>query len=212
MDEQSTAVIVKPLCGAKKRGSGEPGEFCQNISGYKTEHVGSGRCYYHGGATGSGRPVLHGKYSKKLSLYDKIQEIKEDPQLLNADEPVALLRALLNEQIFKHDEASSQYTEALEKWLDDNEGNIEDFPDPPEPDQFVNPELIRLVVQAQKVAHDMRYQRRATMPIPQVGQMILSISEKAVDIMRRHRLPPEAEKELADHIRGLSIKVMSGSS
>ncbi|MBU0609035.1 MAG: hypothetical protein KKI08_14205 [Armatimonadetes bacterium] len=46
----------KILCGAKNR-SGNP---CRQVAGMGTNHLGAGRCKYHGGAT----PIKHGMYSK----------------------------------------------------------------------------------------------------------------------------------------------------
>lgn len=42
---------TKPKCGAKTQSGGE----CQHPAGYKTDHVGYGRCYRHGGANPNGK-------------------------------------------------------------------------------------------------------------------------------------------------------------
>ena len=54
-------------CGAKTRTGGR----CKYKAGYKTDHVGTGRCHLHGGRTkGAGAPkgnkngLKHGRYSK----------------------------------------------------------------------------------------------------------------------------------------------------
>lgn len=44
-----------PRCGARTR-SGSP---CRNVAGKGTNHLGIGRCKFHGGAT----PIRHGRYS-----------------------------------------------------------------------------------------------------------------------------------------------------
>jgi hypothetical protein len=49
---------TKPKCGAKTRAGG--GHPCLRIAGHGTDHLGMGRCKYHGGAT----PTKHGLYSK----------------------------------------------------------------------------------------------------------------------------------------------------
>lgn len=50
-----------PRCGAKTKTRG--GAECRNAAGFKTDHVGVGRCALHGGASPSGR-----KYAKGLQL------------------------------------------------------------------------------------------------------------------------------------------------
>lgn len=58
-------------CNATTR-QGAP---CRNRAGYKTSHVGEGRCHLHGGKT----PVKHGLYSKldRYDLGDRIAELRE---------------------------------------------------------------------------------------------------------------------------------------
>ena len=46
---------VSQRCGAKARSTGEP---CKRYA--SIEHT---RCKFHGGAKGSGRPIIHGEYS-----------------------------------------------------------------------------------------------------------------------------------------------------
>jgi hypothetical protein len=40
----------KEVCGAQ-RANQAPGVLCQNVAGERTEHLGVGRCYLHGGST-----------------------------------------------------------------------------------------------------------------------------------------------------------------
>lgn len=46
---------VSTRCGARARSTGEP---CRRWAS-----IGHTRCKFHGGAPGSGRPVLHGRFS-----------------------------------------------------------------------------------------------------------------------------------------------------
>ncbi len=74
-------------CGAKTR-TGDP---CKLKAGFKTDHVGVGRCRLHGGAT----PVKHGLNSKvhTARLADRIEEHLKNPDPLNLLKEVAQLRA-----------------------------------------------------------------------------------------------------------------------
>jgi hypothetical protein len=48
---------MKPKCGAKGKTTGNP---CRNPAGFKTDHVGAGRCHLHGGGTPDGK-----KYARR---------------------------------------------------------------------------------------------------------------------------------------------------
>lgn len=84
----------KPLCGAHARSAGRP---CQNIAGYKTDHLGTGRCAFHGGRS----PVKSGRYSKTVRELSKrrhaalYQEFREDPGIDSLRDELALLRVLI---------------------------------------------------------------------------------------------------------------------
>ncbi|ENW97969.1 hypothetical protein F900_03436 [Acinetobacter modestus] len=77
-------------CGAKTRIGGK----CQHVAGHRTDHVGTGKCYLHGGASkgprkgalnGNKNAYKHGRYAKITSNVvplpfediSKLQEIKE---------------------------------------------------------------------------------------------------------------------------------------
>lgn len=84
------------VCGAKTR-SGSP---CQQVAGWGTDHVGTGRCKLHGGAS-TGRPIIHGKYSVtyKQTLMDKAEQFEQFRGDLTAE--LDLLRVMLQEFLNK---------------------------------------------------------------------------------------------------------------
>ena len=81
-------------CGAQlKRRKGT----CEKPAGWRTDHPGQGRCYFHGGAT----PIKHGRYSTIQSehLREKLERFQKDPDPLKLEPEVALLRAHLEDII-----------------------------------------------------------------------------------------------------------------
>lgn len=94
-------------CGAASRRTGRP---CANVAGFRTPHVGAGRCYLHGGLN----PIKHGRYStiKRERIRDLIEQHAADPDPLNVLPEIAALRALFQEFIERYDEQ----TEALIAW------------------------------------------------------------------------------------------------
>jgi hypothetical protein len=101
-----TIMVASPTCGAKTR-SGSP---CRQIAGYKTDHVGQGRCNLHGGAT----PVIHGRYSsiERTRIKDLIELHVNDPDPLDTFPELAAARALFQDFIERYEKNS----EALLAW------------------------------------------------------------------------------------------------
>lgn len=96
------------LCGAKLR---KKDRTCRQPAGYKTPHVGEGRCWLHGGLT----PVKHGRYSKIKGgrIRTLLDELKEHDQNVMDLEPEAqMLRAMLIDYIERYEEIN----DALLDW------------------------------------------------------------------------------------------------
>lgn len=74
-------------CGAKIRDHRVPDEwdqdvgYCKNKAGFRTDHVGDGRCYLHGGVVkeddGRGRPIEHGMYAKRQNYYKECDDAEQ---------------------------------------------------------------------------------------------------------------------------------------
>ncbi|HLO97370.1 MAG TPA: HGGxSTG domain-containing protein [Fimbriimonas sp.] len=81
-------------CGAKTR-SGKP---CRRPG----TGIG-GRCDLHGGAAGSGRPIIHGRFSKQLppKLKEAYERSEGDERLLSLRSDAALFDALIQETLPK---------------------------------------------------------------------------------------------------------------
>lgn len=93
-------------CGARTRHGGP----CQQVAGFGTDHVGVGRCKFHGGAT----PSRHGRYStiKRTALRELIAQHEADPEPLNILPELAAARALFQDFIERYD----TWRDALLAW------------------------------------------------------------------------------------------------
>jgi hypothetical protein len=69
--------------------------YCKMPAGFRTDHVGNGRCYLHGGR--AGKPISHGLYSKKLksTLKDEYDKMVNDPALVDLYAEFALTKSLM---------------------------------------------------------------------------------------------------------------------
>ena len=87
--------LPKKDAGEKCNARTSSGKYCGNESGKGTDHLGEGRCVYHGGT--AGRPIMNGFYSNKVkkNLRDQLEEIVSDPQFSTMLEEFAQLKLIL---------------------------------------------------------------------------------------------------------------------
>jgi len=81
----------KSYCGARKKNPSKDGrELCHLPAGFKTDHLGIGKCHLHGGVA-----KAH-KYSKYniTTLGDRIADMEERQDYLDLREELAILRVL----------------------------------------------------------------------------------------------------------------------
>jgi hypothetical protein len=80
---------TKPKCGGQTRGNdpitGGPGDKhpCRRVAGHGTDHLGTGRCMYHGGCS----PTKHGLYSKVVKAKRQVSY----QAALAAEDPKSML-------------------------------------------------------------------------------------------------------------------------
>jgi isopentenyl diphosphate isomerase/L-lactate dehydrogenase-like FMN-dependent dehydrogenase len=93
-NEKSTGKFGgKAKCGAKNRRGG----LCGHPAGYQTDHLGVGRCKFHGGAS----PIKHGRYSKipRERLKQWIEHVESDENPLDLIPDIQLVRALIMQSL-----------------------------------------------------------------------------------------------------------------
>jgi len=136
------------ICGAKTRSHTG---VCQNPAGAGTDHLGEGRCKFHGGNS----QIKHGRYSKvkRPQIKKLIEEFEKDPEPMNLLPEVLLLRALLTDYIDRHENLTTalaawrasygkSFQQAYRDWyveakrLSDEGAPPEEMPEPPEPLDF----------------------------------------------------------------------------
>ena len=73
-----------------------PNGYCRLNAGYGTDHLGEGRCEYHGGR--AGRSPTHGMYSKHLTstVKEEYDKLVTSPTLVDLQGELALIKSLLN--------------------------------------------------------------------------------------------------------------------
>ncbi len=106
----NSLIAVKSTCGAKTR-AGTP---CALRAGWATDHVGEGRCKFHGGKS----PRKSGRYSKVPSkaVRDIIADLEAEPieQQLDVLPEARMIRALAQDYIARFNELK----DALLAWND----------------------------------------------------------------------------------------------
>ncbi len=73
--------------------------YCGNVAGFRTPHLGDGRCYLHGGL--AGRPPEHGFYSMKLKgkLKEDFDNAINDRSSVNLYSELAVMKSLFGNMI-----------------------------------------------------------------------------------------------------------------
>lgn len=86
--------VATDVCNAVTKAGG----YCKLKAGYGTDHVGTGRCKFHGGAS-HGRPVTSGLYSRSynLNLAEKTEEIRNNPETFHLSAELLTLKAVFGE-------------------------------------------------------------------------------------------------------------------
>jgi hypothetical protein len=103
---EAESSIPHARCGAKTRAAGR----CKQIAGTRTDHLGQGRCWLHGGLS----PIKHGRYSsierKRIRiLYDKF---RIDPEPLNMHDELYMARAIFTDFVERYE----LWMEAILAW------------------------------------------------------------------------------------------------
>lgn len=82
---------MRPKCAAMTKQSHRP---CKLPAGYKTDHVGQGRCHLHGGRS----PIKTGRYStvKRKNITDLMEQLAKEPNPTDMLPEVLLLRAYVH--------------------------------------------------------------------------------------------------------------------
>lgn len=122
-------------CGAQLRKK-ERGRLCQQPKGFKTPHLGQGKCWLHGGLTpiktGLSSLIKHGRLSDMLR---KIGEIDHD--IMDLTPEINLLRAMTIDFVNRYEDFVVQ----LETWynaIDEMRRAGQDHPPPPIPRKYPN--------------------------------------------------------------------------
>ena len=206
MSEVSTAVSIPSylICGAKKPNS-DPAVLCKNKAGKGTEHLGSGKCSKHGG--NGGRPPTNGNKSTKpeyQTLRDAVLRKKQDTELLDGRENVALLSTILSQQIDRYDEAVANYQQTLSDYEVAKAAGVEiDFTPPPVPEAYVDVNVSRFLLGAQNVVQEMESKRENTYSLTEVRNLMIRVADLFHKIGREESFSQEVIDKFVNALQGI---------
>lgn len=106
--------VVKPLPdgtdpteGGSRCGSqlpGQPGVFCRQKAGARTDHPGEGRCWLHGGLTPTRSGGRYSSITSRPRIAELLTKFENDPNPLDLAPEAVLLRAMVLDFIERYDE------------------------------------------------------------------------------------------------------------
>jgi len=93
------------------------GDYCRNVAGFRTPHLGDGRCYLHGGL--AGRPPEHGFYSMKLKgkFKEDYDNAINDRSSVNLYSELAVMKSILGSII---EDISQRIEDGENVWIAEN--------------------------------------------------------------------------------------------
>ena len=138
--------LVKPLpdgrdpteggmvCGAQL--PGRLGVFCRQKAGARTDHVGEGRCWLHGGLTPTRSGGRYSGITSRPRIAELLAKFEGDPNALDLAPEAILLRAMVLDFIQRYDEMHAglmrwqmsfdkAFASDYSKWLRDTRRHIE---------------------------------------------------------------------------------------
>lgn len=183
------ARIEHPYAGCKIYSSngeliGELDSRCSHPAGFGTDHVGTGRCKYHGGM--AGRKPTHGRQSKVLrgDIKSKVDKYLEEgvPQLLDLSRELITQRMLLEKML--------EYFEGL--------GDEEKF-------AYAIPELIRSVDIIGRMAERIaKIENSTALTASQVLYLQVTVADIVTKYIQDPILRERAAAEIASRLAGSS--------
>ena len=180
-------------CGAYKA---KGHTVCMAAAGMGTDHLGVDRCKFHGGASWKRRGA------KADTLADRMDAVLNSPELLSVDRSIAFLQVWVEKQF-------ELYGESLESWEQIREALSSGTKDgePPAITQDLFPKLdLSVLDQLMKmvnVAFNMKYNKKNSVSMQELNQLVGSIVTIFQRIAEKYRLPREAAIDFATELRGL---------
>lgn len=165
------------------------------------------RCKRH--SRGNSTETQLANREKKLTggkkFFDRVEEIKNDPNLLRLDTEIAVLRATLEIQLNQYGVDLERYEKAIQSL-----GAIGEMPDDVmEAMGAAMPSLkmdtIETLAKLVTAEHNMQFAKRNSIPIAQVGQMLAQLLRGFESIARRHDIPAYVVEEFSRIIRDLTL-------
>lgn len=186
-------------CGAKLR---IKNTVCMKTAGERTPHPNEGRCYLHGGISGT---LKHGYKSKiygkerpgimRQRLLDRIDELKSSPELLTLDTQIATLRAYIERQHEALGIRMDRYDDFMEIVAAQDDGELPNVP--PELFPLLETGHIETLAKLVKTEYEMKFARRFSVPIEEVGAIVMQIVAKFNKLADEYSLPPAARQRFA---------------
>lgn len=196
----------KKHCGAKLR---KKETVCMQLAGYGTEKMDPfKRCYLHGGLSGTMTTGAHSKaYGKRPATYrqslrDQIEDLKNDPELLQLTEHIATLKAMIRRKRAIAEDTMDRYDEYMDAvaLAAANTGTLPDTPAILFP--VLPVEEIELLGKLVKQEYEMRYGKRHSIPVIELQSILVQIVSNFNKVATKYNIPEGAKREFAQLIAG----------
>jgi len=154
------------------------------------------RCVIHAGIPATLSIPKNADVAPRITrLEERIEQIRNSAELLTLEDQIAALRAIWEQELSAVAIQSDLFNEYLVQLRAAAEQGIE-MPPPPEAPQ-VNTRILETLAKLVKTEYEMRYSKRFSVPIEEVGQLLLKLVKEFNKIADKYQLPPEVKEEYA---------------
>lgn len=199
------AADVRPsdfYCRAKTRNPDAKGPYCSHRAGYRTDHVGTGRCYLHGGKSPKGvacSQFKHGRYANLTNgrIKQLLSDYLADENPLDLTEEVALLRAVVHDLVERWESIYGP-DGALLAWHD----SYHTGKGAPKPRQLPDFSAIATVIDqvGKMVDRVQKAKQERSMTFGELSTVMKALGQEVSKALTQHDIPAEKEAAIVESI------------
>lgn len=195
--EQHCGAIVGDTVCMRPAGWGVAGLSASEKKGY--------RCTLHSGSPAlvighSRGPALRKRIS---SLEERIEAIRKSAELLTLEDQIATLRALWEYELQAASIQSAVFEDYMQQVREALDAGLEPPPIPPDIIPRVDMKLVENISRLVRAEYEMRYTKRFSVPLDEVGAMLLKLVNVFNKIAEKYGIPREAREEYAKAVLAL---------
>ncbi len=190
---------------------------CKQLAGYHTLHVGSGRCIQHDlretadlklseeaqARLGTAMSLLPQRRAGAMRTFrTRVEAARDSDDLLTLDTEIAILKVVMEDELENYVNEKLEWQTMMQR-IENGEYDQGEEP------QLVMPhvplETLNTLQRLVKLAYDMRFAKRFSVPISELEAVVNQIRNAFVTMCQKYGIPDEAKIEFANELMSLRL-------